>query len=69
MNLRLCECVEMTRADVVVWTRGVTVKDKEIIDNGGKKLSPTVIGTYSFIQMDKNGNEINTGKLKDVWYG
>jgi len=59
----------MTRADVVVWTRGVTVKDKEIIDNGGKKLSPTVIGTYSFIQMDKNGNEINTGKLKDVWYG
>ena len=24
MSLRLCECVEMTRADVVAWTRGVT---------------------------------------------
>jgi len=23
MSLRLCECVEMTRADVVTWTRGI----------------------------------------------
>ena len=40
------------------------MKGKQIIDNGGKKLSPTVIGTYSFIQMDKNGNELNVSKLK-----
>jgi len=24
MSLRLCECVEMTRADVIAWTCGVT---------------------------------------------
>ena len=48
---------------------GLNVKGKQIIDNGGKKLSPTIIGTYSFIQMDKNGNEVNKGKLKNVWAG
>jgi len=25
MSLRLCECVEMTRADAIAWTHGVTV--------------------------------------------
>jgi len=43
---------------------GLNMKGKQIVDNGGKKVSPTAIGTYSFLQMDKNGNEVNTGKLK-----
>ena len=48
---------------------GLNVKAKQIIDNGGNKLSPTVSGTYSFIQMDKNGNEVNEGKLKNMRAG
>jgi len=31
----------------------LNVTGNQIIDNGGKKLSPAVIGTYSFIQIDK----------------
>ncbi len=45
----------ITCVDYVKQSR-LNVKGKQIIHNG-KKLSPTLIGTYSFIQMDKNGNE------------
>lgn len=61
-------------ADVATFTEGVkssslNVKDKQIVDNGGQKLSPTIIGTYPFVQIDKKGNEVNVGTLKSVWAG